>query len=142
MTIGKRIQECRTKMGMTQKELGDRLGVAEVTIRNYEKGRINIATARLTEIASILNISANYLISGFDDDQMKIISDDVKKLDARINFLKSLGYTIEFEKLDEMGENYAIYINDIEYTENQFETLFKLLKDNIDNTNLIIKGCD
>ena len=37
--IGKRIKERRKALKMTQKELGEKIGCAEITVRQYESGR-------------------------------------------------------------------------------------------------------
>ena len=37
--IGKFIQESRKKKGLTQQELGEKLGVSDRTIGNWENGR-------------------------------------------------------------------------------------------------------
>ena len=40
-TIGEQIRELRKERGLTQKELGERSGIAEPTIRRYELGKLN-----------------------------------------------------------------------------------------------------
>ena len=40
-TIGAKIRELRKARGLTQKELGERAGIAEPTIRRYELGKLN-----------------------------------------------------------------------------------------------------
>ena len=40
-TIGAKIREFRKARGMTQKELGEKSGIAEPTIRRYELGKLN-----------------------------------------------------------------------------------------------------
>jgi DNA-binding XRE family transcriptional regulator len=38
-TIGGRLRRHRQKLGLTQKEAGDKIGVSESTINNWERGR-------------------------------------------------------------------------------------------------------
>ena len=42
MSIGKRIQEYRKALSLTQKELAEQSGTAEITIRQYENGKRQI----------------------------------------------------------------------------------------------------
>lgn len=51
-TIGKRIKECRVKMGMTQEELAEALYTKKCTISAYETGKIDIKVSILNILAS------------------------------------------------------------------------------------------
>ena len=42
MSIGKRIREYRKALSLTQKELAEQSGTAEITIRQYENGKRQI----------------------------------------------------------------------------------------------------
>ena len=53
--IGEKIRARRLKMGLTQEELGDKLGVTFQQILKYEKGVNRIGSGRLYEIAELLN---------------------------------------------------------------------------------------
>ena len=41
MTVGERIRNARKNAGLTQKQLGEKCGIAEPTIRRYELGKLN-----------------------------------------------------------------------------------------------------
>ena len=56
MTVGERIREYRKQAGLTQKELGDRLGVSNVHIGQYERGLRNPRLPQLKKIADALDI--------------------------------------------------------------------------------------
>ena len=58
-TIGERIRELRNERGLTQKELGERAGIAEPTIRRYELGKLNPKFETVQKIASGLNVTAS-----------------------------------------------------------------------------------
>ena len=64
MNIGKRIQEARKKAGMKQSDLAERLGVAVITIGQYERGKRKPNLGQLQDIAKVLNADIVYLISG------------------------------------------------------------------------------
>lgn len=66
MTLGKRIKRIRTYRGMTQKELGIRLGykesTADVRIAQYESDQRRPKTDTLYQMAEILAIHLFYLV--------------------------------------------------------------------------------
>lgn len=55
-TIGERIRELRNERGMTQKEVGERAGIAEPTIRRYELGKLNPKFETVQKIAKALEV--------------------------------------------------------------------------------------
>ena len=61
--IGKRIQEARENVGITKKELAERLQVAASTITRYENGDINkIKMPIIESIANVLSVNPMWLI--------------------------------------------------------------------------------
>ncbi len=62
--IGKFIAECRKQRKMTQSELGERLGVTEKSISNWENGRNMPDLSLFKPLCDELNISLNDLMSG------------------------------------------------------------------------------
>ena len=72
---GKRIQELRKAHGMTQKELADRIGVADLTVTSYESGRV-ISHTSLKKIAECFNVSADYLL-GLQTDETIVLGPDL-----------------------------------------------------------------
>ena len=66
--IGKRIKLCREQRGMTQGELGERLGLNKSTIQRYETGQIaKIKLPILESMAAELEVNAEYLALKNDD---------------------------------------------------------------------------
>lgn len=78
MSIGTRIKEKRIAMGMTQKQLADKLGVKNTAIANYETGVSSPKESILFKLFEVLQCDANYL---FQDD----IKIDESKAFAQIN---------------------------------------------------------
>ncbi len=62
--IGRNIQKFRTKKGLTQKQLGDRLGLTFQQIQKYENATNRVSAARLFMLSSILEVP---LISFYED---------------------------------------------------------------------------
>lgn len=62
MTIGERIKQARKKKGITQKELAEAVGVAEVTIRQYEADKYSPKYDKMVKIAEALNIPVSDLL--------------------------------------------------------------------------------
>ena len=61
--IGVRLKERRTELGMTQKHLGESLGMSFQQIQKYETGRNSIAVATLLEACTILDVPVTYFLS-------------------------------------------------------------------------------
>lgn len=57
MTTGERIREIRKSMGLTQKQLGNKVGIAEQTIGQYERGTLNPKIETLVRIAAALDVN-------------------------------------------------------------------------------------
>lgn len=62
--IGKFIAEVRKQVGLTQKELAEKIGVSDKTISKWECGKSIPDIFYLDALCSSLNISVNELISG------------------------------------------------------------------------------
>ena len=63
-TIGKRIKECRRKLGITQEKLAELMCVTPVQISHYENGKNDIKVSVLKELAGYLQVPVVYLIEG------------------------------------------------------------------------------
>lgn len=68
MGMAERIKELRLAAGMSQEELGIRLGLGKSAIAKYENGRVkNIKQSTIKKMAEIFNCQPSYLM-GFDDE--------------------------------------------------------------------------
>lgn len=54
--VGERIRKARKGKGLTQKELGEKLGVADSVITNYESGKQNLTIETLQKVAQVLEV--------------------------------------------------------------------------------------
>lgn len=64
MTIGQRIKEARKKAGLTQKELGAKLGIAYQTLAQWENDLRNPKQETIRRIADALNCDFFWLLLG------------------------------------------------------------------------------
>ncbi|QEE08127.1 helix-turn-helix transcriptional regulator [Bartonella kosoyi] len=60
ISIGKRIRHRRMSMRLSQKELGNSLGVSFQQIQKYEKGLNRVSAGRLLEIANLLEVPMSF----------------------------------------------------------------------------------
>ncbi|MFS5878692.1 helix-turn-helix transcriptional regulator [Streptococcus agalactiae] len=67
MTFAKRLRELRQLNNITQIEMANKLGLNRVTYTNYEREKSEPSISNLKEIATIFNVSIDYLID-FEDD--------------------------------------------------------------------------
>lgn len=85
-TIGGRIRELRICKGLTQEELGFRIGVNNKSvISEYENDRREVSLPILKELVEELDTSLTYLVHGTEDE----IGDDPNILKA-IRLLKKI----------------------------------------------------
>ena len=65
MLKGSRLKEARKKLGYTQADLAERLGISKAAISLYESEKRNPNLEILIEMIYLLGVSADYLL-GFD----------------------------------------------------------------------------
>lgn len=102
------IKQKRIELGLTMKELANKVGVSEATISRWESG--NIATMKQTKIAllaQVLGISSTILVSGEIPDTTitqltprdeRQIAQDLEKMLADLdsqNTMEAMGGTVE-----------------------------------------------
>lgn len=98
--LNKRLKELRNEYGYTQKELGDKIGVNDNTITNYEKGIRQPSYEILENMASVFNCSIDYLLGRTDDRNITILKDntlpsELKGLVDAIGVAKNAGLSEE-----------------------------------------------
>ncbi len=85
MTIGDKIRLHRKALGLTQTELGDRLGVKTNAVSKWECGRVeDIPTSKIKAMAALFDVRPSYLIdegpAETQDPQLKILADALDQL--------------------------------------------------------------
>ncbi|WP_458408105.1 helix-turn-helix domain-containing protein [Anaerotignum sp.] len=62
LLFAKRLRELRKERGLSQVELGERLGYGYTAISSYETGRNEPSYTDLIRICEILDVSADYIL--------------------------------------------------------------------------------
>lgn len=123
--VGEKIREYRKKNNMTQKELGDKIGVKNNTVSAYERGTISPEQDILFELSKVFNISISDLFppkenttdefdrslrmtkNNLDVKDMEFLNSLIEKTltldgEERDRFLESIKFTVDYyEKMNE-----------------------------------------
>lgn len=65
--VGKKLKLRRNVLGLSQGELGTKIGVTFQQIQKYERGANRIGSSRLYDLSQILNVPINYFFEGIND---------------------------------------------------------------------------
>lgn len=110
--IGDKIRRCRKQKGMTQAELGAKLGVSQALIGQYETGKRKPKIEQLSKLAAALEVNEFELAATqFSEFQQEVLK---KHEEEFIDYLYSLGYTIT--KIDAL--NYKVKSDRYNWTTN------------------------
>lgn len=60
--LGERIKSLREERALTQGELGQVIGVSNITISKYESGNVVPPTHRIVSLAQYFGVSVGYMI--------------------------------------------------------------------------------
>lgn len=97
-SIGIKIKTRRKEFKLSQRQLGDAVGVTAQQIQKYETGMNDVSMNRLEEISKALKVPLGYFYSNIDDqnnisffvDNGKIEKKEIRKL---VNIYKNIGDT-------------------------------------------------
>lgn len=64
--VGQRVRQRRWMVGMTQQQLGDRVGIKFQQIQKYETGANRISASRMWDIANALSVQVSFFFEGLD----------------------------------------------------------------------------
>jgi transcriptional regulator with XRE-family HTH domain len=86
----KRLNELRTKAGLTMEKLANMIGVSKGTISKWEKGSIkNMRQDKVQMLADIFHVSPTYIM-GYEEDDIKREENFVKAYKSLPSELQSL----------------------------------------------------
>lgn len=64
--VGKRLLECRKSCGLTQKQVAEKLGVAQPVYQRFEKGVFECNYDQLVILSTLFGVSIDYLLGKAD----------------------------------------------------------------------------
>lgn len=107
MKVNENIRKIRKEKGMTQKELGKKLGISQSAIGQFESKETNLKIDTITKIANALAVDITSLI---DTDELAIL--DIKEHPEKWGFDKEKLSEERIEqalkKLNTMGKEEAV----------------------------------
>ena len=97
--MGNKIAQKRKDLGMTQIEFADQMHVTRQTVSRWEAGTVLPDIDKISDIASILNVSCDYLLKEEVSEEDRTVTKGVSRL---LQNLK--GRTVRFSFFDEEGD--------------------------------------
>ena len=101
-SFGKRLQELRITRTLTQKQLADLLGIGVMLVSRYERGLTIPSATTVVELARILHVTADELLTGNTTGsepppiQNAALLDRFRRLDEEINDRRELETVLSF----------------------------------------------
>lgn len=77
MSLGDNMKRCRKVMGLTQKDIAERLGITPVSYGSYEQGKIKPSIEKLIQFSQITQVSID-----------ELLDNKVSPFDRYVNLLK------------------------------------------------------
>ena len=90
-----RLKKLRLEKGLTQREVGLRVGLTNVAIYKYENGDAEPSVGTLVSFADLYNVSTDYLLNGYEEEKEKPKA-------AKIPVLGSIPAGIPLEAIEEV----------------------------------------
>lgn len=108
-----RIRELRRAKGITMKQLGIAVGLAESTISQYENGRRQPDNETLIKLSSFFGVTVGYVLGA----EKSTPSESGKRAENDISLTKAeLDMIMKFRRLDDRGRSAVLNALDHEYT--------------------------
>ena len=64
MTVGKRLKELRYKLGLSQREFAEKLGIHYMTLSRYESGKYSLSDRFITKLKETFKVNPRWLLTG------------------------------------------------------------------------------
>ena len=96
--VGENIKRFRKKANLTQKELAEKCGFAEITIRQYENGKRAPKIETMQKIATVLAVPISDLIQSspeIDPNSLHSITSSVEKIQKKYNHDSSVLVSVQ-----------------------------------------------
>lgn len=96
--LAERIRELRQKKNLTQKDIADKLIISHQTVGSWERGRTEPSSDALKELATIFDVSIDYLLGN----ESSLDTDDIKQARHLRNIATHLDSDITEEEMNEI----------------------------------------
>lgn len=112
MTVGERIKNLRTKLGMSQVDFADRINVSKQTLYKYENNIItNIPSDKIEAAAKLGNVSPSYLM-GWDNTAR--LTNSTKNIDLYCTTREECNLVLAYRELNEKNKKKcSLYTNSL-----------------------------
>lgn len=108
-----RIRELRRAKGITMKQLGIAVGLAESTISQYENGKRQPDNETLIKLSNFFGVTVGYVLGA----EKSTPAESGKRAENDINLTKAeLDMIMKFRRLDDRGRSAVLNALDHEYT--------------------------
>jgi transcriptional regulator with XRE-family HTH domain len=94
--VGRRVQEKRLGLGLTQSALARALGVSFQQVQKYEKGTNRVSASKLFEMADFMKVEIPYFFSGFRAAQAGVGEEEAAAFDHEPRMTK---HSVEIARL-------------------------------------------
>lgn len=106
MTIGEKIKQRRIEMGMSQRDLAEKMGYNHhSTVARIEAGKVDVPQSRIVKFSEVLGVSITYLMD-WEEMQKKndTLSDIVLRLRSDSVFMEAVEslYEMDSDKLSSL----------------------------------------
>jgi transcriptional regulator with XRE-family HTH domain len=105
LLVGQNIRIGRLQKGLSQTELGERIGVTFQQVQKYEKGANRVSASRIQKIADVLGMSIPMLFDGASAATQNPAADSARYLLAKPHSLRLLQ---SFDKIKSDGTRLAL----------------------------------
>ena len=75
-----RIRDARKSLGLTQKQIGDKLGIVRPAYASKETGRTQFSVAEIAVLSEVLGKSVEWLITGFNEQKKDVLTSGEARL--------------------------------------------------------------
>ena len=79
--VGRRVQEKRLDLGLTQTALAKAVGVSFQQVQKYEKGTNRVSASKLFEMADFMQVGIPFFFEGFKGAQPGVAEDEAPAFD-------------------------------------------------------------
>ena len=106
MSFAERIKELRSKMGLSQSKLAERINVTTQTVSLWERGQRYPNEAALSKLSDYLNVHVDYLTGESDDaSPRQDINDAAVQLEIELDLQELSMITMRLSKLSSAMRN-------------------------------------